>query len=223
MKQCVIFDMDGVIIDSEPIHQACERKIFKLLGINVSDEDHNALVGATDETMWTRLGNLYDLPIKVSEAIQLKKSLYLEYLKQETYIKPIPYIPELIADLYKNNFSLALASSSPHEQIDYILTGFDLKRYFQAVISGEEVRAGKPHPEIFLRAAELVGVDPSLCAVIEDSYNGVTAAKSANMICIGFVNPNSGNQDLSKADKIVSSFREVSVPLVNKLLKCPIC
>lgn len=218
MGQCVIFDMDGVIINSEPIHQECERKIFKMLGVTVSDEDHNALVGATDETMWTKIGSLYDLPIKVHEAIQLKKSLYLEYLKQETYIKPIPYVSELIANLYKNGFALALASSSPHEQIEFILSGFELKCYFHTIVSGEDVAEGKPHPEIFLKAAEFVGAVPGSCVVIEDSYNGVMAAKSANMKCIGFVNPNSGNQDLGKADKIVHSFKEVSVAMVKGML-----
>lgn len=218
MKQCVIFDMDGVIIDSEPIHQECERKMFKMLGITVSDEEHNALIGASDETMWLRLGSLHDLPIKITEAIQLKKTLYMEYLKRETYRKPIPYVVELISDLYNNNFLLALASSSPHEQINYILENLGIKHYFHAIISGEDVKEGKPHPGIFLKAAKSVGTDPESCVVIEDSYNGVMAAKGAQMKCIGFVNPNSGTQDLSKADKIVHSIKEVSVLLVKELL-----
>lgn len=218
MEKCVIFDMDGVIIDSEPIHQECERKIFKLLGINILEEVHNALVGATDEAMWRSIETEYDLPINISEIIQLKKSLYMEYLKREVYIKPIPYISELIADLYNNGFSLALASSSPHEQIDYILNDFGIKPFFHTIISGEDIYEGKPHPEIFLKASESVGVDPSRCVVIEDSYNGVMAAKSARMKCIGFVNPTSGTQDLSKADKIVHSIKEVSVGIIKGML-----
>lgn len=217
MKQCVIFDMDGVIIDSEPIHHECERTIFKLLGVSVSDEDHNALVGATDETLWLRIGSLYDLPIKINEAIQLKKTLYMEYLKRETYRKPIPYVVELISDLYNNNFLLALASSSPHEQINYILESLRIKHYFHAIISGEDVKEGKPHPGIFLKAAKSVGIDPESCVVIEDSYNGVMAAKSANMKCIGYKNPNSGNQDLSNADVVVLSLLEITTAMVKKI------
>lgn len=214
MKQCVIFDMDGVIIDSEPIHQECERKMFKMLGITVSDEEHNALIGASDETMWLRLGSLHDLPIKITEAIQLKKTLYMEYLKRETYRKPIPYVLELISGLYNNNYLLVLASSSPHEQINYILENLGIKHYFHAIISGEDVKEGKPHPGIFLKAAESVGIDPESCVVIEDSYNGVMAAKSANMKCIGYKNPNSGNQDLSKADVVVHSLTEITTAMV---------
>lgn len=218
MKKCVIFDMDGVIIDSEPIHQKCERRMFQMLGINVSESEHNAFMGTTDETWWSWLGSKYKLPIKIDEVIQLKKILYLEHLKQDTYIKPIPFVSELIADLYKDNFSLALASSSPHEQIDYILSSFELKYFFKIIISGEDVKEGKPSPEIFLKASELLGIPPESCIVIEDSYNGVMAAKSANMKCIGFNNPNSGNQDLGKADQIINSFKEISAETIIDLV-----
>lgn len=215
MVQCVIFDMDGVIIDSEPIHQECERRMFGLLGIDISNEEHNSLVGATDETMWSTLGKMHHLPISITEAIQLKKSLYLEYLKRETHIEPLPYVNKLIANFYEHGFLLAVASSSPHEQIDFILKKFELKRYFHTIVSGEDVKEGKPHPEIFLKAARAVGVPPCSCAVIEDSYNGVTAAKKAGMICIGFINPNSGTQDLSKADIIISSFKELAINILH--------
>lgn len=214
MKKCVIFDMDGVIIDSEPIHQKCERKMFQLLGINVSEDEHNAFMGTTDETWWSWLGSKYDLPIKIPEIIQLKKKLYMEYLRQEVHIKPIPYVSELISDLHKNNFLLALASSSPHEQIDYILSCFELKKYFNLTISGEDVEKGKPSPEIFLKVSERLQVPPELCIVIEDSFNGVSAAKSANMKCIGYMNPSSGNQDLSKADILIISFNGLAVDVI---------
>jgi len=217
MKQCVIFDMDGVIIDSEPIHQKCERKLFRILGIDVSDEQHNALVGTTDETMWSRIGSRYKLPMSVPEIIQLKKSLYIGYLKKEESLRPIQSVPELIAELYEANFLLALASSSPHEQIDYILENLRIRHYFHATVSGEDVQEGKPNPAIFLKAAESAGTDPKSCVVIEDSYNGVTAAKNANMKCIGYKNPNSGNQDLSKADIIVHSLNEITTTLISKL------
>ncbi len=218
MKQCIIFDMDGVIIDSEPIHMACEREIFRLLGISISDEEHNALVGGMDKTMWNRIEGSHELPIQIPEIINLKKSLYMEYLKREVYIKPIPYVLELIVDLHKSGFLLALASSSPHSQIDYILNNFEIIPCFHSIISGEDVEKGKPNPEIFLKAAKSVDVDPQSCVVIEDSYNGVIGAKRANMKCIGFMNPNSGDQDLSKADMVISSFKEVSTVFIKGLL-----
>jgi len=121
MSKCIIFDMDGVIIDSEPIHQECEKKIFRLLGINISEEEHNTMVGTTDEVMWSRINGTYNLPVQVPEVIRLKKMLYLEHLKREVYIRPIPYVSQLIFNLAERGYKLALASSSPKEQIEYIL------------------------------------------------------------------------------------------------------
>ena len=214
MKQCVIFDMDGVIIDSEPLHQECERMIFGKLGITVTQEQHNNLVGTTDETIWSGIVEQFKLPVSVQEIIRLKKSLYLDFLKKEGGIRVVPYAPELIAGLVQNDYLLALATSSPREQVDFILgeTGFRLS--FQAVVSGDGIQHGKPHPEIFLKAAGLIGIKPGSCVVIEDSTNGVSAAKSAGMKCIGFQNPVSGIQDLSKADTIVRSLEEI-ITLLN--------
>jgi HAD superfamily hydrolase (TIGR01509 family) len=218
MKRCVIFDMDGVIINSEPIHQELERKIFIRLGINVTKEIHHTLVGATDEYLWTQLGKLFRLPYKVPDIIKLKKSLYLDHLKQDTSVRPIPYVTGLIEELHRNNFFLVLASSSPHEQIEYILNIFKIRHYFHATISGEDVDAGKPDPEMFIKAAGLVKCHPDNCVVIEDTCIGVTAAKRAKMKCIGFINPDSGNQDLTGSDIILNSFKELSVLSVKELL-----
>jgi HAD superfamily hydrolase (TIGR01509 family) len=167
--------------------------------------------------MWSRLGKQYNLPLSIAEAIRLKKSIYLEYLMRETSVEPLPGVAQLIINLHKHGFLLAVASSSPHEQIDFILKKFEIKRFFHAIVSGEDVEAGKPHPEIFLKATDMLGVTPDSCVVIEDSHNGVTAAKRAGMKCIGFVNLNSGNQDLSKADILIHSFGELSPKVIDKL------
>ena len=218
MKYGVIFDMDGVIIDSEPIHFACEKEIFKRFGIAVSDEEHNRFVGTSDETLWSHMDSRYGLPVSITDAIQLTKLLYMGYLEMNPIV-PIPHVPELLAELHENDFSLVLASSSPHEQINYILENFGFKRYFQATVSGEDMKAGKPDPDIFLKAAQMARVDPWNCLVIEDSHHGVTAAKKAGMKCIGFLNPNSGNQDLSQAGRTVHSFRDISTEMIRSLLK----
>lgn len=217
IRKCVIFDMDGVITDSEPLHQKCEKDMFRLLGINVTDEEHNSLVGASDETIWTRLDSLHSLPVTINEAVQLKKTMYDKYLKQDNNLQPLPYVSELIGNLVSQGFFLALASSSPRMQIDYILDKFNFDNYFNAIICGDDVKNGKPHPEIFLKTAKLLDINPESCVVIEDSHNGITAAKKARMKCIGYLNPNSGNQDLSNADLLISSFKELSVKIIDQL------
>jgi beta-phosphoglucomutase-like phosphatase (HAD superfamily) len=202
--------MDGVIIDSEPLHQECERMIFGMLGITVTQDQHNYLVGATDETIWSGIVEQYQLPFSVQEIIRLKKSLYLDFLKKKGGIRVVPYAPELIAGLVNHNYLLALATSSPREQVDFILGETGFRRSFQVVVSGDDIQHGKPHPEIFLKAAGQIGIKPGSCVVIEDSNNGVSAAKSAGMKCIGFKNPVSGIQDLGKADIIVHSLEEIA-------------
>jgi len=211
MIRCVIFDMDGVIIDSEPIHMECEKEIFRKLGISITEEEHHSMVGTTDKVMWTRLKKSFNLSQPTNELVKLKQSFYIEYLKSRTNLKPVPYIPELISSLHQNEFILALASSSPHTQIEFILNEFKLKNYFSVIVSGDDVKHGKPNPEIFLKASALTAVPPEYCLVIEDSMNGVLSAKNANMWCIAYRNPNSGNQNLKRADMEISSFKDLTL------------
>jgi HAD superfamily hydrolase (TIGR01509 family) len=209
--------MDGVLIDSEPIHMACEKEIFKMLGICVPEEEHHSMIGTTDGDMWTRLKVRYNLLQPVNELVQLKQTYYNEWLRSKTILKPISYIPDLILKLHSNDYLLAVASSATHAQINFILKEFGLKNFFNVVVGGNEVNHGKPNPEIFLKASKLLGVSPQHCIVIEDSTNGVKAAKKANMYCIGYRNPNSGNQDLQSADMVIDSFSELDLKQINEL------
>jgi HAD superfamily hydrolase (TIGR01509 family) len=217
MIQIVIFDLDGVIIDSEPVHFKLERQMFEELEIAVPFEEHNRYVGMSSENMWTTILNKHNLSFHPAELVQKKHSLYIDYLLNEKNLHPISGVSELIKELYKNNFKLLIASSSPAEVINAVLKKFDLSNYFIAAVSGTELTYSKPHPEIFLRAAKLANSEPETCVVIEDSQNGVTAAKVARMKCIGFLNPNSGAQDLTKADVIIKSFDELNVDFIKNL------
>ena len=118
-------------------------------------------------------------------------------------------IKDLISDLINNNIAIALASSSPMKFIQLAIEKVGISEYFDIIVSGEHVDKSKPEPDIFLRAASLLKVKPSDCLVLEDSVNGVIAAKKAGMKCIAFLNPNSGNQDLSKADKVVTTLKRL--------------
>ena len=205
--------MDGVIIDSEPLHQSTEKAVFQLLGISIPDDVQNSFIGCTDAFMWSRIAEMYRLSIDIPEIIETKKSLYLQYLKEKT-IFPIAGVVDLLTRLFNNKFLIALATSAPHEQIDYILHAFKIRHFFNSITSGEDVSMGKPHPEIFLTAAKSVGIEPQSCIVIEDSQNGIIAAKNARMKCIAYKNPNSGNQDLSKADMTITSYEDISLDLL---------
>ena len=214
MIQTVIFDMDGVIIDSEPVYFEIDKQMFEELNIAVSFEEHCSYVGTSSQNMWTAIITKHGISEQPAELMRKEYSLYLEHLANANDLQPIDGVVELIHELYKDNFKLVLASSSQMASIDIVLNKFKLDELFIAKVSGSELAHSKPHPEIFLRSARLIKSDPSECIVIEDSKNGVTAAKAAGMKCIGFLNPNSGNQDLKNADLVIHSFGELNADIV---------
>ncbi|CAM4428404.1 HAD family hydrolase [Paenibacillus alkaliterrae] len=205
-----IFDMDGVIIDSEPIHFDIDVKTMNFFGVTISPHELDEFVGMTNPEMWKILKQKFNLLHSVSDIIEYQLSSKIELIRTNE-IGPINGIYELILELKKHNIVLGIASSSPIKFINEVLLKFKILDYFDCIVSGEEVAKGKPEPDVYLEAARLLGVDPSECIVLEDSRNGIQSAKSAGMKCIGFINKNSGNQDLSKADIIVNSIRDIKV------------
>jgi len=217
MIQTVIFDMDGVIIDSEPVYFKIDKEMFEELNIAVSFEEHSTYVGTSSQNMWDAIIKKHGIPGDPGKLMRKEYNLYMDYLVNANDLQPIDGVMELINGLHENNFKLILASSSRMEIIDIILKKFKLSDLFIAKVSGSELAHSKPHPEIFLRSAQLAGSEPKECIVIEDSKNGVAAAKAAGMKCIGFLNPSSGHQNLKDADRVIRSFKELNADLVKKL------
>jgi haloacid dehalogenase superfamily, subfamily IA, variant 3 with third motif having DD or ED/haloacid dehalogenase superfamily, subfamily IA, variant 1 with third motif having Dx(3-4)D or Dx(3-4)E len=218
MVECAIFDMDGVIIDSEMLHAQKNTIIFNELGIEVPDNFRRRLPGLSSFKKWEILKNMFNLKQEVNELVEIDRSSYQEFLKNEIHLlKPIEGIPELLEDLKGNNIKIALASSSPMDIIELVINSFKLGKYFDILVTGDCVERCKPDPDIFIYAAGKMNTAPENCVVIEDSGNGVRAAKSAGMKCIGYRNLNSGNQDLSPADIIVDSIRNVSYKSIEAL------
>ncbi|AWK51877.1 phosphatase [Clostridium beijerinckii] len=206
--KAVIFDMDGVIIDSEPIHFEVDMQTMKDLGCNISAKELEKYVGTTNEYMFADIKKNYNISKSIEEIINYK----VEKTKQkiiQSDLEPIEGIKELLSELKNKNIPTAIASSSPRSFIDVVVSKFKLQDYFKFIVSGEEVANGKPAPDVYIETAKKLGILPRDCTVIEDSKNGVLAAKAAGMRCIGFQNVNSGNQDLSMADNIVKSILEI--------------
>ncbi|HLV10072.1 MAG TPA: HAD family phosphatase [Halanaerobiales bacterium] len=215
--KAVIFDMDGVIIDSEPIHQMVNKSIFSTLGINISAEEYNSFIGLSNTEMWTYLKEKYDFKEDVKElkARQLKGNL--QYLNNNSE-KMVHGIKKLLDLFSKHNLNLAVASSSPLEYINNVLINLDINDYFEIRVSGEAFEKGKPFPDIFIYTAKLLKVMPEECVIIEDSENGVLAAKEAGIRVVGYKNKNSGKQDLSAADLIVNSLKGLEIKDFERLL-----
>ncbi|MFC4597862.1 HAD family hydrolase [Cohnella hongkongensis] len=210
MKQAFIFDMDGVIIDSEPLHFEVDIETMRHLGAAITQEELERFVGMTNPEMWKIIREERSLPQTVDEIIAYQLAAKIKALRESAYT-PIDGILELLNGLKSRGIPAGIASSSPRSFILEVLAKFDIASFFSCVVSGEEVHRGKPAPDVYLEAARQLGVDPRRCVVLEDSRHGIAAAKAAGMACIGYVNENSGNQDLSAADRIVRSIREISV------------
>jgi HAD superfamily hydrolase (TIGR01509 family) len=215
MIPAFIFDMDGVIIDSEPIHFDVDIKTMNYLGTNISKEELEKYVGMTNPEMWSLIKHEYNVLQSVSEIIDYQLTTKINIIKS-IYLEPIEGIREILFELKKHNIPIGLASSSPRKFIEEVLSKFNITEYFDCIVSGEEVNKGKPAPDVYLEAANILGVDPKYCYVLEDSKNGVAAAKAAGMKCIGFINQNSGNQDLSKADYIINWIKEIDIKEILK-------
>jgi HAD superfamily hydrolase (TIGR01509 family) len=210
MIRAVIFDMDGVIVDSER-HWVQFDSIFIV-----------PLVGNLDPSIRKRISgmsieNLYSM-LKRDCRLALGKEEFFEAYDIEAshmYREKVELTPgclQLIRSLKAAGFALGLASSANRAWIRMVLERFSLETFFGAVVSAEDVRGqGKPDPAVFLRAAELLQVPPGECLVIEDAANGAEAAKRAGMYCVGFMNGFNDGQDLSAADKLISDFSELTV------------
>lgn len=214
--KAIIFDMDGVIIDSEPLHQRVEEELLEDLGGNMTAEDKEAFVGTTDYHMWSTMKERFNLTPSIEEMIESKKE---RFLSQVHTIYLVDGFKKVLKQLKAEDYLIALASSNNRKAVDQIVKQFDLSKDFELTMSGEDVSHGKPHPEIFLKTAAAMNVDPKNCLVIEDAKSGVEAAKAAGMKCIGLDNPNSGPQDLSKADIVLKSLRDFDLATVKKLFK----
>ena len=207
--QCVIFDMDGVIIDSEEIHKKAYYETFNSLGVNVSEELYKTMTGSSTINAFQKLVNHFNLDDIPEELVLQKRKCYVNYFENDPTLSLVNGVKELIQFLYKQNLTLVLASSSAMVNINRVFSRFDLNEYFTAKISGADLIASKPHPEIFEKAAILGGVSKEQCIVIEDSDNGIEAANKAGIYAIGYRNLLITDQTLNKADLIINDFKEL--------------
>lgn len=207
MSKAVIFDMDGVMIDSEVYWNHDESSLFKKWFHRWTEDDHKALIGL----------NIYDTYEHLTRHYGLKKTKE-DYLKEVKAIADVIYASKanlvdglipLLQSLKAENSLVGLASSSLRVWIDSILSRFELRPYFKMTLSAEEIDgAGKPAPDIYIEAAKQLNTNPKDCVVIEDSRNGVLAGKAAGMTVIGFRNGFNETQDLSQADHIIHGLKE---------------
>jgi len=217
MTTSVIFDLDGLLVDTEKLHCLAYQMALQEYGCPISETEYAEHWvrfgrGITD---WVESRGLGLDP----HAVRARKSEhYLTLLRSS--LRPMDGALELLAALH-GAMKLALASSSYRDAVDGVLNGLGIARYFDAVVSGLDVPAVKPAPDIFLKAAEVLGVAPVHCLVLEDAEKGVIAAHRAGMRCIAVPNDYTRHHDFSKATRVCKSLREVTPALIRDLVSQP--
>ena len=201
-----IFDMDGVMLDSEPFQLQSFNKVLEKFNISVSmSEFKKSYMGFRDTQICGKIINDFNLPISVEDFVSGKRNFYLSIVE-----KGIPQTEGLIEVVKKLHeiIPLGIASSSQIKEIETITKKFGIYDYFKVILSAHDVTNGKPAPDVYLKASQMLGIEPSLCGVIEDTKTGIISAKSAGMKCIAITTTHSA-EELSGADHIISSFSEL--------------
>ena len=209
MEHVILFDMDGVLVNTEPLHYQLWKQVFAERGIDLRFEAYKGCIGANGKRLMELVLEHYGLDFRGD------RSLFERYyqLKEENLrygeIPRIEGVAETLEALQKRGYRMAVASSSTQEYIELCTDRVGIAHFFDVRFSAERVKNTKPAPDVFLAAAERMNARPAECVVVEDSRNGSLAAKAAGMRCIGFVNPDSGDQDLSAADTLIHRFAEL--------------
>ena len=220
MIKAVIFDMDGVLINTEPLHYQCWVEIFKeTYGKELDYEVYKPCIGSTrqhfKDMIQREYGIVFDSLEEMNRTMKEKKD---EIIEREGFPE-MPGVDQMLAELKKSGYLMAVASSSPKQVITDTLESLDLLKYFTVVTSGDEVKHPKPAPDTFLFAAEKLGMNVEECLVIEDSTNGGKAAKAANMPCVWLHNPDSGDQEIPGAVLEIPAWTSDAAKYVMNLLK----
>lgn len=221
MIKAVIFDMDGVIVDSEPIYKEIDQEIFWKYGFDISPEEISNYVGINLLEAWTEILEKYEIDeeysnYEVEDFIEEHVNVYYQKLSEKEDLSLMPGVKDWFEFFKDNGYKMIIASSSYSPVIEYIYQTFELGQYMSGYVDGDAVENGKPAPDIFLKAADKIDVEPEKCLVIEDSEHGVNAAKSAGAKVVAFNRAKDSTQDLSKADLIIEKFNQENL---NKVLK----
>lgn len=208
----VIFDMDGVLADSEPLYQQGLNEVLADFGMHMSEEEHNELMGATVKATWDSIFAQHSPPASYEECVARYDRAMVRLLSQPR--EPLPGVRETLTELKQRGIPFALASSSWPNWIDALLQSTKLQGFFDITVSSTAVENGKPAPDIFLHTAERLGVEPGQCIVVEDSRSGVTAGKAAGMYVIQMRAASTALPPLPEADLVLDSLEDFPFSLL---------
>lgn len=209
MIKNILFDMDGVLINTEPLHYRIWKQVMKENGVLIDYDHYKGCIGSTRAYLFDLIKEGYGVDFHGNPDVTRRFTEIKDEIIKNEGIPHIEGVQETVRHLYNKGYHMAVASSSSQYYIETQMRKLNLIECFEVLFSAENVKNPKPAPDVFLAAAQRLNARTEECLVIEDSYNGTRAAKAAGMLCYGFKNPDSGNQDLSFADKVFYSFEEL--------------
>jgi len=201
--------MDGVIVDTEPLHKKAYFKTFQALNLDVSNKLYHSLTGTSTINAFEKLVVHFNLNKNPEELVLQKRAFFIDLFENDPSLTLIENVEEIIKYLHAKNKILVLASSASMETINRVFNRFHLNQYFVGKLSGADLKESKPHPEIFENAARVANISKENCIVIEDSDNGVLAANRAKIYCVGYKSKHSKLQTLANADLVIENFNEL--------------
>lgn len=212
--KAVLFDMDGVLINTEPLHYRMWKETFAGRGLEIDYDGYKGCIGTTVAFLMDLILKEYGRDFREDKELLKEAAAIKERMIQEEGFPEMPGMQEMLQKLYDAGFLLAIASSSPYAIIEAAMEYIGVRHYFTLLNSGESVAHSKPAPDIYLDTAKKLGVAPKECVVLEDSTNGTIAAVSAKMLCVGLDNPDSGVQNLERAKTVIRKLREFTPELI---------
>ena len=212
MKQleAVIFDMDGVLIDSEPIHYAIERILFAELGILVSDELHKTYLGTAGDFMYQDIKTKFNLPQSLNDLLEFDEQFRCSYFRDLDGLVLNEGVGTLLREIKAAGLKMAVATSSSPEMAMILLERCGISSFFNAIVTTKEAGKSKPAPDVYRLAAQKIGVSSDNCLVFEDSPNGLLAAKNAEMVCVAVLTHSVDPSELTLADAQINSFKDMT-------------
>jgi beta-phosphoglucomutase len=210
MLKAVLFDMDGVIVDTEPLHHKAYKMMFDDVGIDVSDSMYRSFTGQSTRGICEFLCKHFDLTLEPISLEKGKRAHFTKLFFEDPDLQLLDGVEDLIKNYHSNGLTLVVASSASMFTINNVMKRFNLDSYFKDKLSGADLKASKPHPEIFINAAKAAGVSNSECFVIEDSTNGIIAAKEADIFCVAYKSAHSKDQDYTRADMTISDYKDIT-------------
>ncbi|MGH1385267.1 HAD family hydrolase [Kordia sp.] len=219
MLKGVLFDMDGVIVDTEPLHHKAYNGMFDEVGIDVSPQLYQSFTGQSTINICRKLCDHFSLSEAPETLVQLKRNNFKHLFANDPSLTLIDGVLDIIKEYHERELKLVLASSASMMTINNVFERFDLNQYFIAKFSGADLKQSKPHPEIFEKAAYATGYERANCMVIEDSTNGIKAANAAGIFCVGYDSVHSKNQDYSIANMVISDFSEIQHDKIQEVFK----